>query len=242
MIILPAIDLYKGEVVRLVKGDYAQMTVYSDAPVSVALEFKAAGAEAMHVVDLEGARDGAPANFDVIERLVKESGLDIQVGGGIRTAQIVEQYIKLGVKRVILGTVAVREPDFLRDMVQEFGEAIAVSVDIKDGFVAVSGWTETTGAEAFEFCRFVEDVGVRTLICTDISKDGLLSGSNVELYGMLKSRLSLDLIASGGVSSLDEIKTLAEIGMSGAILGKALYTGMIKLADAVKIKIVRDVK
>jgi phosphoribosylformimino-5-aminoimidazole carboxamide ribotide isomerase len=235
MILYPAIDLYEGKAVRLKRGDYAQMTVYSDDPVSVAFGFKQAGATNAHVVDLEGARDGKPANFDVIERIVAESGLFVQVGGGIRTAETIVKYLNAGVKRVILGTAAVATPGFLSEMVDGFGEAIAVSVDIKDGYVAIKGWTEVSCQSALEFCDMVEKLGVKTLICTDISKDGLLSGTNMELYRTLRSRLSIGLIASGGITSLDEIETLSGLGMDGAILGKALYTGAIDLSEGVKL-------
>ena len=238
--IYPAIDLYEGKAVRLQRGDYKQMTVYSDDPVSVALGFKKAGASALHIVDLEGARSGEPANFEVIKRIAAESGLFIQAGGGIRTAVAIEKYLGAGIKRVILGTSAVSQLGFLYEMVGEYKEAIAVSVDIKDGFVAVKGWTEVSGQNALDFCGTVSEIGVQTLICTDISKDGMLSGTNIELYRTLRSRLSIGLIASGGVTSLDEIKTLSELGMDGAILGKALYTGAIDLAEAIYLGVGRN--
>ena len=234
MIIYPAIDLFEGKVVRLVRGDYEQMTVYDNNPVAVSCAFKDAGAAAVHIVDLEGARDGKPANFEVIRNIASESGLDIQVGGGIRTADIIEKYLHVGVRRVILGTAAVSAPGFLTEMVQTFGGAIAVSADIKDGFVAIKGWTELSDKDVFGFCRAVEDFGVQTLICTDISKDGLLSGTNMELYSTLRDKLSIKLIASGGISSIDEIKALSSIGMDGAILGKALYAGNINLPEALR--------
>ena len=233
MIIYPAIDLYEGKAVRLVRGDYAQITVYSDDPAAVSCEFKEAGAAAVHVVDLEGARDGKPANFDVIKRIVSESGLGVQVGGGIRTADVIEKYLSLGVRRVILGTAAVSTPGFLTEMLHEFGEAVAVSADIKDGFVAIKGWTELSDKDLFTFCHALEEIGVQTLICTDISKDGLLGGTNIDLYRALREKLSIRLIASGGITSLDEITTLSAIGMDGAILGKALYAGNIALAAAI---------
>ena len=235
MTIYPAIDLFEGKAVRLKCGDYAHMTVYSDDPLSVAKGFKKAGATALHIVDLEGARDGKPANYDVIQRIASETDLLIEVGGGIRTSLTIEKYLNAGIKRVILGTAAVSEPGFLKDMVDDFDEAIAVSVDIKDGLVAIKGWTETSDQKAIEFCDTVCGLGVQTLICTDISKDGMLSGTNLELYRTLRSKLSIGLIASGGVSTIDEIKTLSELGMDGAILGKALYTGDIDLSEAVKV-------
>ena len=235
MTLYPAIDLYEGKAVRLKRGDYAQMTAYSNDPLSVAQGFEKAGATALHVIDLEGARDGAPANFKVIKKIASESGLFIQVGGGIRTRETIEKYLDAGIKRVILGTAAVSQPGFLQEMVSRYSEAIAVSVDIKDGLVAIKGWTELADQNAIEFCETVSGIGVRTLICTDISIDGMMSGTNMELYRTLRSKLSVKLIASGGVSSIDEIKTLSEFGMDGAILGKALYTGDINLEKAVEI-------
>ena len=235
MTIYPAIDLYEGKVVRLIRGDYTQMTVYSDDPVSVALGFRESGATNAHIVDLEGARDGSPANFDVIRRIAGESGLSIQVGGGIRTADVIEKYLKAGVRRVILGTAAVSAPGFLAEMVCAFGDAIAVSVDIKDGFVAIKGWTQLSDKDALSFCRNVGELNVKTLICTDISKDGLLSGTNIDLYHTLRETLSIYLIASGGITTLDELKILSDLGIDGAILGKAMYNGNIKLSDAVRI-------
>ena len=234
MIIYPAIDLYEGKAVRLKRGDYKQMTVYSDDPVSVAQGFKTAGATAMHIVDLEGARDGEPANFEVISQIAAETGLFIQVGGGIRTSQTAEKYLSAGVKRIILGTAAIQMPGFLPDMVREFGESIAVSVDIKDGLVAIKGWTEVSNRNAIDFCNTVENLGVKTLICTDISKDGMLSGTNMELYKTLREKLDIYLIASGGVTTLDEIKTLSKLSIDGAIVGKAIYTGDIELSEAIK--------
>jgi len=234
MIIYPAIDLYEGKAVRLTRGDYAQMTVYSDDPVSLAQGFKESGAVAAHIVDLEGARDGKPANFEVIKNIAAVPGLEIQVGGGIRTAEVIKKYLEIGVRRVILGTAAVSSPGFLEEMVNVFGDAIAVSVDIKDGLVAIKGWTEVSDKDAFSFCRAVEKSGVQTLICTDISKDGVLGGTNMELYRTLRKELSIGLIASGGITTLDEIAALNALGMNGAILGKAMYAGNIELAAAVK--------
>jgi len=234
MIIYPAIDLYEGKAVRLIRGDYAQMTVYSDNPVEKAIEFKKSGAKAIHVVDLEGARSGEPANFDIIKRIVSETGLLIQVGGGIRTAETIEMYIKAGVRRAILGTAAVSKPGFLQKMVGAYGDAIAAGVDIKDELVAIKGWTEVSDVDAHSFCKTVEELGVQTIICTDISKDGILAGTNMELYETLQKELSINIIASGGVTTLDEIKALAKLKIHGAIIGKALYTGNINLSDAVK--------
>ena len=233
MTIYPAIDIYEGKAVRLVRGDYEQMTVYNSDPTSAALEFKALGATAVHVVDLEGARDGRPVNIGSIMRIVSETGLEVQVGGGIRSAETIEKYLSIGVHRVILGTAAVSEPGFLREMVEAHHNAIAVSADIKDGYIAIKGWLELSGRGVFDFCHDIEQAGVQTLICTDISKDGLLRGTNMELYQTLKARLSIRLIASGGISSIGEIRTLSELRIDGAILGKALYAGSIDLASAI---------
>lgn len=233
MRLYPAIDLFNGCAVRLYKGDYAQMTVYSDKPTEVAQSFFAAGARFLHVVDLEGAKDGTTANFETVRKLVAESGLKVEVGGGIRSRDVIERYIDAGVMRVILGTAAITQPGFVEEMVALFGDKIAVGVDINDGMVAIKGWTEVTGIECFEFCRRMEAVGVRTIICTDISKDGVLGGTNLELYSRLSKEISLDIIASGGVSTLDDIAALCVIGVHGAILGKALYEGKIDLHQAV---------
>ena len=234
MIIYPAIDLYEGKVVRLKRGDYAQMTIYSDDPISVARSFKQSGATALHIVDLEGARDGKPANSDVITQIVSETGLFAQVGGGIRRSETVDEYLKAGVKRLILGTAAISTSGFLHEMVREYGEAIAVSADIKDGRVAIKGWTEVSNQDAIAFCDTVEKLGVQTLICTDISKDGMQGGTNLDLYRTLRERLSIGIIASGGVSSINELKILKEMKIDGAILGKSLYAGDIDLSEAVK--------
>ncbi|MDR2356947.1 MAG: 1-(5-phosphoribosyl)-5-[(5-phosphoribosylamino)methylideneamino]imidazole-4-carboxamide isomerase [Oscillospiraceae bacterium] len=234
MLIFPAIDLYEGRAVRLTRGDYAQMTVYGDDPPSVAEAFKEAGARCLHVVDLEGARDGATPNFDVVRAII-ERGADVQVGGGIRSADAVRRYLDAGAARVILGTAAITSPGFVRDMTASFGGRIAVSVDIKDGFAAIRGWTELSGQKAFDFCRSMEDAGVRAVVCTDISKDGLLSGANLPLYRELAESFSLDIIASGGVSSPDDIAALRDMGLYGAILGKALYTGGVDLAEAISV-------
>jgi len=233
--IYPAIDLYEGKAVRLARGDYARMTIYSDDPVSVALGFKAAGASSVHVVDLEGARDSIPANFDVIKLIVSQTGLDVQVGGGIRNFETIRKYLDTGVKRVIMGTAAASEPGFLSRAVREFGDAIAVSADIKDGFVAIKGWTELSELDIFGLCSRITEAGVRTLICTDISKDGLLGGANIGLYKTLREELAITLIASGGISAVEEIKSLSELGIDGAIIGKALYEGRISLAEAVRL-------
>lgn len=235
MELFPAIDLIGGCAVRLVKGDYAQKTVYSDNPAEVAKSFAAAGAKYLHVVDLEGAKDGGTPNLETIQNIVEKSGLLVEVGGGIRSEEVIKKYLDAGVFRVILGTAAVQNPAFLEEMVQKYGEKIAVGVDIKDGMVAIKGWTEVSQESCFDFCEKLQKIGVKTIICTDISKDGLLSGTNLELYKELSEKFSVDIVASGGVTTLDDVKKLADMGMYGAILGKALYTGNIDLKAAVEL-------
>ena len=234
MYIYPAIDLYDGKAVRLYKGDYAQMTVYNENPVAVALDFKAAGATHMHLVDLEGAKLGKPANPDVIAGLVKAFDGFVEVGGGIRTMETVESYLSLGVNRVILGTAAVNDPAFLEEALKKHGEKIAVGVDIKDGFVAIKGWTEKSALTAEDFFEKMEKLGVRAVICTDISRDGAMQGTNRELYRTLSQKYSMDLIASGGVSSMEDVVALKAMDIHGAIIGKAYYTGAIELRKAVE--------
>ena len=235
MYLFPAIDLIGGQAVRLVKGDYSQKTVYSSSPVEVAKSFYDAGAEYLHVVDLDGAKSGNTDNISVIADIIKESGLKVEVGGGIRSEEVIRKYIDAGVYRVILGTVAVEKTEFCREMCAKYGDKIAVGVDIKDGFVAIKGWTEVAEKTCFDFCKELEEMGVKTVICTDISKDGLLSGTNLELYRELQGKFNIDFTASGGVTSLDDVKALMEIGVYGAILGKALYTGNIDLKEAVAL-------
>ena len=235
MELFPAIDLIGGCAVRLVKGDYAQKTVYSENPAEVAKSFAAAGAKYLHVVDLEGAKDGGTPNLETIRNIVEQGGLLVEVGGGIRSEEVIKKYLDAGVFRVILGTAAVQNPSFLEEMVQKYGEKIAVGVDIKDGMVAIKGWTEVSQESCFDFCEKLQKIGVKTIICTDISKDGLLSGTNLELYKELSEKFSVDIVASGGVTTLDDVKKLADMGMYGAILGKALYTGNIDLKAAVEL-------
>ena len=235
MNIIPAIDLIGGQAVRLVKGDYDKVTVYSDDPAAVAESFERAGAKYLHVVDLDGAKDGTTANFETIKKIIKRTDLSVEVGGGIRTLERVRQYIEIGVDRVIIGTAAVTDPDFLREAVKLYGEKIVVGVDIKDGFVAIKGWLEISELSCKEFCKKLEDLGVKTIICTDISKDGMMSGTNRELYRELYDEFELNIIASGGVSSMEDIAVLSNMGLFGAIVGKAIYTGAIELSDAIKL-------
>ncbi|MBR2349034.1 MAG: 1-(5-phosphoribosyl)-5-[Clostridia bacterium] len=235
MKIFPAIDLFGGKAVRLYKGNYNEMTVYSDNPVEIALDFKKAGAEYMHVVDLEGAKTGDTPNLNTISKLVKESGLFVEVGGGIRSIEVIKKYLSIGVQRVILGTAAVTDREFLKEAIREFGHHIAVGVDIKDGFVAIKGWTEKSAYEAFSFLKELKALGVKTVICTDISKDGAMQGTNHDLYKKISEELSIDLIASGGVSSIDDVKKLSARGVYGAIIGKAYYVKAISLQEAIEV-------
>ena len=235
MKIFPAIDLFGGKAVRLFKGDYNQMTVYNDNPVSVALDFKAQGAQYLHLVDLEGAKSGGTPNIETIKQIVAATDAFVEVGGGIRSLDVVEKYVSAGVKRVILGTAAVNDRAFLQEAVAAYGDKIAVGVDLKDGFVAIKGWTEKSQEEGFAFCKSMQDLGVKTIICTDVSKDGAMKGANHALYKKLKEQLDINVIASGGVSSIEDVKILKEIDVYGAIIGKAYYTGAIDLSQAIKV-------
>lgn len=234
MLIFPAIDLYEGQAVRLYKGDYAQKTVYSSDPVSVARDFKNAGSGQIHLVDLEGAKLGTTPNFEIIRRIKQETGLFCQVGGGIRTMETIEKYVSAGIDRVILGTAAVTEPGFVAKAVAAFGDKVAVGIDLKDGMVAIKGWTQKTDWTAFDFCREMQDIGVKTMICTDISKDGAMQGTNRELYRQLAQKFSMQIVASGGVSSMEDILALRKLDLYGAIIGKAYYTGAISLPEAIE--------
>lgn len=233
MIILPAIDLYEKKAVRLYKGDYAKMTVYSEDPAKLAQEFREAGAEWLHMVDLEGARCGGTPNFDIAAKIIRTSGLTVELGGGIRDEETVLRYLDAGVSRVILGTAAAVNIHFVEDMVAKFGSAIAVGVDLRDGMVAVKGWTETTGLSGADYCKSLEEIGVKIVICTDIARDGAMAGANRALYRELMEQSRMRFIASGGVSSLEDIRALKELGLYGAIVGKAYYTGQIKIQDAI---------
>lgn len=234
MILLPAIDLYEKKVVRLTRGDYAQMTVYNDDPVAQAKLFQEAGAQWLHTVDLEGAKDGSTPNYSVIEAICKDTSLKVEIGGGIRSLDTIQKYLDAGVERVILGTKAVTDPAFLEESLDKFGSHIAVGVDIKDGKIAIKGWLETAQDSVEDFFTKLCKLGVSTVICTDVSKDGMLAGTNVDLYRQLSQKFSLDLIASGGASSQEDLTRLKALGLYGAILGKALYTGALDLKTALK--------
>ncbi len=235
MLIYPAIDLYDGKAVRLYKGDYAQMTVYSDDPASIAEEFAKCGATHMHIVDLEGAKDGTTPNLETVLEIKRRGGLFCEIGGGIRTMETIDKYLSAGLDRVILGTAAVTEEGFVEKAVARYGDKIAVGIDIKDGMVAIKGWTEKSDVTAFDFCKKMQDIGVKTLICTDISKDGAMKGTNHELYCELMKQFDMDIIASGGVSSIEDVKRLAKENLYGAIIGKAYYVGAIDLKEAIEV-------
>lgn len=235
MLIYPAIDLYEGAAVRLYKGDYAQKTVYSTDPVAVAHDFRRKGAEQIHLVDLEGAKTGGTPNLGVICRIKAETGLFCEAGGGIRNMEAVDACLSAGLDRVILGTAAVTDRNFLEQAVRKYGEKIAVGIDIRDGFVAVKGWTEKSPWNAFDFCREMERLGVQTVICTDISRDGAMGGTNLELYRQMSQAFSVHIIASGGVSGMEDVRELRKMGLYGAIVGKAYYTGAIDLAAAIEV-------
>ncbi len=235
MKIFPAIDLYGGKAVRLYKGDYAQMTVYSDNPVAVAHDFEKQGAEYIHVVDLEGAKIGKPAHLDVVERIAKETDLFIEIGGGIRDMDTVEKYLSVGADRVILGTAAVTDEQFLQAALAAYGEKIAVGADIADGRIAIRGWIEKSEYTTDVFFEKMQSLGVKTIVCTDISKDGAMKGTNRALYKELGKKYTIDIVASGGVSTIEDIEALATAGTYGAIIGKAYYIGAIDLAKAIQV-------
>ena len=233
MIIFPAIDLFEGKAVRLLRGDYAQMTVYSDHPEEIGKDFAAKGATHVHLVDLEGAKTGRTPNLDTVLRIRESTGLFCEIGGGIRNMETVNTYLKAGLDRVILGTAAVEDKDFVRNAVDKYGEKIAVGVDVRDSFVAVKGWTENSSLHFMDFCRKMETLGVKTLICTDISRDGAMRGTNREMYRELSETLGLQITASGGVSTLSDVESLRRMNLYGAIIGKAYYTGDIDLKKAI---------
>lgn len=235
MEIFPAIDIINGSAVRLLHGDYAQMTVYRAHAEQAAQELAACGARNVHIVDLEGAKMGNTPNLEVIEHIVRDSGLFVQVGGGVRNEQTVERYLNTGAGRVLLGTAAVNDPDFLSRMIVRYGEKIAVSVDVREGMVATHGWTKSSGIGCEEFMRALDSVGVSTVVCTDISRDGEMRGTNLALYASLQGHYRMRFIASGGVSTLQDVAALREMGVYGAIVGKAIYTGAIDLRKAIEV-------
>lgn len=234
MILFPAIDLFEKKAVRLYKGDYANMTVYSENPTQIARDFERKGCTHIHMVDLEGAKDGTTPNISIVEQVAKETSLFVEIGGGIRSMQTVERYLNAGVSRVILGTAAVNDEAFLRAAVQKFGDGIAVGADVKDGYIAIKGWLEKSAVTLEDFLRRMEQIGVRNIICTDISRDGAMKGTNLSLYRQLSEKFKLDITASGGVSTMEDVRKLREMNIYGAIIGKAYYTGAIDLEEALE--------
>ena len=235
MLIFPALDLYDGKAVRLLRGEYDKMTIYSDNPIEIAKAFEKEGATHIHMVDLEGAKSGETPNISIVEQIARETSLFTEIGGGIRSMEVVDRYINAGVDRVILGTAAVENIDFLKSAVKKYGDKIAVGADIKDGFVAIKGWTEKSAYSCLEFCKSMQDIGVKTLICTDISKDGAMQGTNTELYKELSQKLNTQIVASGGVSDIENVRILRKMEIYGAIIGKAYYTGAISLKEAIEV-------
>lgn len=235
MYLFPAIDLYDGKAVRLYKGDYNQMTVYSDNPLSVAKDFERLGAKHIHLVDLEGAKFGTTPNLDVVKSIAQNTNLFIEIGGGIRSMEVVKRYLESGVDRVILGTSAVTDRQFLVDALKQYGDKIAVGIDVLDGYVAIKGWVEKSQYTCMDFFAEMQALGVQNVICTDISKDGAMQGANRELYKTLSQKFSVKITASGGVSSLQDVTELNNLGLYGAIIGKAYYVGAIDLKDALEI-------
>lgn len=235
MNIFPAIDLINGQVVRLYMGDYDKVTVYGNDPLSVAKDFEAAGSEFIHIVDLDAAKDGNVHNFDIVKSICDNTNLKVEIGGGIRSEDVIKKYIDAGVYRVILGTIAIKNPDFTKEMIKKYGDKIAIGVDIKDGYVAIHGWTEVSSIPCDELFSDLEKAGANCIICTDISKDGAMSGTNLALYRDLSKKYSIDIVASGGVSSMEDITALKDMNIYGAILGKALYTGAVDLKTAIEV-------
>lgn len=235
MVIFPAIDILGGKAVRLYKGDYNQVTVYSTRPWEIAEDFISKGAKAIHIVDLDGAREGSAVNMDVVKKIACYPNIITEIGGGIRNQNTVERYLNAGVSRVILGTAALNDPVFLKESLRKYGERIAVGVDLKDGKVAVKGWLEKSDKDGLDFLKELEDMGVRSVIVTDISKDGAMKGTNLEMYRKIGKETSMKVTASGGVSAMEDIRALKEIGVYAAIIGKAYYTGAIDLEEAIRV-------
>ncbi len=235
MRLYPAIDMINGQCVRLVQGDYSKKTTFSDDPLTVALRWQEQGGEFIHLVDLDGAKSGNMPNFDIVCRIAATLNIPVEIGGGIRDMHAVSHYLEHGVNRVILGTAAIKNPEFVKEAVREYGERIVIGIDAKDGMVAVSGWEEVSQISALTLAKQMEDIGVSTLIYTDIATDGMLKGPNLSAMKEMAEHVNLKVVASGGVSSLEDLQHLKKTGVEGAIIGKALYTGHIKLTDAVAI-------
>jgi len=234
MTVFPAIDIINGKCVRLKQGQYDKITIFSDDPVSMALQFRNAGAKYLHVVDLDGAK-GDGSNREIIKNIAGELDIPVQTGGGIRTMGDIDEVLGYGVARVIIGTSAVKDPDFVAEAVKKYGDRIVVGIDAKDGYVAIEGWEKTSGYKALDFASKMESLGVKTIIYTDINTDGMLAGPNLYAMEEMVKRVSMDVIASGGVSSLKDIRKLRETGVAGVIVGKAIYTGDVDLKQALQI-------
>ena len=235
MNIFPAIDLYDKKAVRLYKGNYEEMTVYSENPIEIAYDFESKGAKFIHMVELEGAKNGTTPNIEIVKEVATKTSLFVEIGGGIRNLETVEKYLSAGVSRVILGTSAVTDEEFLKKAISKYQDKIAVGADVKDGYIAIKGWVEKSQYSLEDFLSKMEKIGVKTIICTDISKDGAMKGTNLELYKALNEKYSLDIIASGGVSDISDISALRQMNMYGAIIGKAYYTGAIDLKEAIEV-------
>ncbi len=235
MNIFPAIDLFDKKAVRLFKGDYNQMTIYSENPIEIARDFEAQGAKFIHMVDLEGAKDGTTPNLEIVAQVARETGLFVEIGGGIRSMETLKKYFDAGVERAILGTVAVTNEEFLKEAISTYGDKIAVGADVKDGYIAIKGWLEKSTFTLDAFFAKMQELGVKTIICTDISKDGAMRGTNLEMYAELSKKYSVDIVASGGVSTISDIEQLRKMNLYGAIIGKAYYTSAINLREAIEV-------
>ncbi len=235
MNIFPAIDLFEKKAVRLYKGDYNQLTVYSENPIEIARDFEARGAKFIHMVDLEGAKDGTTPNLEIVAQVARETDLFVEIGGGIRSMETLERYFSVGVDRAILGTSAVNDEEFLKNAVKTYKDKIAVGADVKDGYIAIKGWVEKSQITLDSFFEKMQALGVKTIICTDISKDGAMRGTNLQMYKELSEKYSVDIVASGGVSTIDDVKQLREMNLYGAIIGKAYYIGAIDLGEAIEV-------
>ncbi len=235
MLIFPAIDLIDGEAVRLYKGEYDKKTTYSKNPIDVAKEFERLGAKYIHVVDLDGAKNGETPNLEIIKKIKKETSLFVEVGGGIRNLDTVKKYVDSGIDRVIIGTAAVKDPKFLKEAVDLYKDKVSVGIDCKEGYVAIKGWLETTSLDIDTFMMKMINVGIKHVIVTDISKDGAMEGTNLKMYESLSKKYDIDITASGGVSSIDDVKALKKLNMYAAIIGKAYYIGEINLSEAIEV-------
>jgi len=234
MIIYPAVDIKDGRCVRLLQGEFYKVTVYSDDPLEMALKWESLGAEYLHVVDLDGARTGEPKNISITSKIAAKLNIPVQLGGGIRSIETIEKVISMGIRRVILGTSAVKNPDLVKQAVENFRENIVIGIDAKDGKVAIDGWEKTSEFTAIDFANKMVELGAKTIIYTDISRDGMLTGPNLDAMREMAQSVDAEIIASGGVSNLKDIKNLKETGVSGVIVGKALYTGNVDLQEAIK--------